>query len=85
MYTNKCNYIILLFCTHYHSPPQLFVRNHHPTLPHYLVRRTIVFTYPYPNNTVLPFTIMHHLFAIMYTNTYIYLIFLLYFYTIALV
>ena len=41
MYTNNYNYIILLFYTHYHSPPQLFFRNQQPSLPHYIMRRTI--------------------------------------------
>ena len=42
MYINKYIYIILLFYTHYHSPPQLFSRNQQPPLPHYIMRCTIV-------------------------------------------
>ena len=38
----------------------------------------ICFTYPYPNNAVFPLTIVHHPFAIMYNNKYIYHILLLY-------
>ena len=51
-YVILCYIILLLYITS-HSPPHLFIRNHHPPLPHSIVRRTLCCTYPFPYNNVL--------------------------------
>ena len=86
-YNNTYIYIILLLYIPSHSPPYLFIRNQHPSLPHYSVHRNTCCTYPSPHNNVFTCSVlgsttvtscMENVYPPTYNNTYINIILLLY-------
>ena len=67
------SYILITLYTHSKKLPHLFIYNQHPLLPHYIVRRNIDYTYPSPNNNVLPLYLYKP--SIRQPNTYLHIFF----------
>ena len=65
---------VFLLCTTSHSPPHLFLRNRHPLLPHYIVRRNTVSLSTLPQTTLFVL-FLHYELYINKPNTYLYLYF----------